>query len=72
MRGSLSLPLIAYKELVFMVNTNAAQFQENLSSYLAQAVLHQDVINVNTDNGNAVLISEEEYNSLKERIYLIK
>ncbi|MCI9455648.1 MAG: type II toxin-antitoxin system Phd/YefM family antitoxin [Oscillospiraceae bacterium] len=54
-----------------MINTNTVSFQQNLSDYLNQAVLHQDVINVNTQNGNAVLLSEEEYNSLKETIYLL-
>jgi antitoxin YefM len=56
---------------VFMTNTNAANFGQNLSDYLNQAVLYQDIINVNTKNGNAVLISETEYRSLMETLYLL-
>lgn len=54
-----------------MTNTNAANFGQNLSDYLNQAVLYQDIINVNTKNGNAVLISETEYRSLMETLYLL-
>ena len=54
-----------------MTNVNAANFGQNLSDYLKQAVLYQDVINVNTKNGNAVLISEAEYRSLMETLYLL-
>lgn len=54
-----------------MTNTNAANFGQNLSDYLNQAVLYQDTINVNTKNGNAVLISETEYWSLMETLYLL-
>ena len=54
-----------------MTNTNAANFGQNLSDYLNQAVLYQDIINVNTKNGNAVLISETEFRSLMETLYLL-
>lgn len=54
-----------------MTNTNAANLGQNLSDYLNQAVLYQDIINVNTKNGNAVLISETEYRSLMETLYLL-
>ena len=54
-----------------MTNINAANFGQNLSDYLNQAVLYQDIINVSTKNGNAVLISESEYRSLKETLYLL-
>jgi len=53
-----------------MNHINTAHFQQNLPEYLNQAVIHQEVINVNTQNGNAILLSEEEYNSLKETLYL--
>ena len=54
-----------------MTNINAANFGQNLSDYLNQAVLYQDIINVSTKNGNAVLISEAEYRSLTETLYLL-
>ncbi len=35
------------------------------------AVDYNDVINVSTKNGNAVVMSEEEYNGLVETFYLL-
>ena len=37
-----------------MTNINAANFGQNLSDYLNQAVLYQDIINVSTKNGNVL------------------
>ena len=54
-----------------MINTNMVHFSQNISDYLEQAILHQDIINVNTENGNAVLLSEEEFNGLMETLYLL-
>ena len=54
-----------------MTNTNATNFRQNLFEYLNQAILYNDVVNVNTKNGNAVDISEEEYNGLLESLYLL-
>lgn len=54
-----------------MTNTNATHFRQNLFDYLNQAVLYNDVINVNTKNGNAILLSEEDYNGLLETVYLL-
>ena len=54
-----------------MINTNMVHFSQNISDYLEQAILHQDIINVNTENGQAVLLSEEEFNGLMETLYLL-
>lgn len=32
--------------------------------------MYNDVININTKNGNAVVMSEEDYNALMETLYL--
>ena len=53
-----------------MTNTNATNFRQNIFEYLNQAIIHNDIINVNTKNGNAILISEEEYNGMIETLYL--
>lgn len=53
-----------------MTNTNATNFRKNLFEYLNQAVMYNDVININTKNGNAVVMSEEDYNALMETLYL--
>ena len=54
-----------------MTSINAASLQNNLTAYLNQAVLLHDVVHVNTDNGKAILLSEEEYTSMKETLYLL-
>ena len=53
-----------------MTNTNASNLRKNIFSYLESAIEYNDVINVNTKNGNAIIISEAEYNGLLETIYL--
>ncbi len=54
-----------------MTNTNATNFRSNIFDYLNQAVVYNDVINVNTKNGNAIIISEEDYRGMQETIYLL-
>ena len=53
-----------------MTNTNATNFRQNMFAYLNQAIEFNDVITVNTKNGNAVVMSEEDYNGLMETLYL--
>lgn len=44
---------------------------KDLFNYLDTAIVYNDVINVNTKKGNAVIISEAEYNGLLETLYLL-
>lgn len=53
-----------------MTNTNITNFRNNIFEYINQAVQFNDVINVNTKNGNAIIISEADYNGLLETLYL--
>lgn len=53
-----------------MTNINITNLRKNLFEYINQAVEFNDVINVNTKSGNAVIISEEDYNGLMETLYL--
>ena len=54
-----------------MTNTNATNLRKNLFEYLSQAVNFNDVINVSTKNGNAIILSVEDYNGLMETVYLM-
>ena len=45
-----------------MTNTNASNLRKNLFSYLDSAIDYNDIINVNTKKGNAIILSETEYN----------
>lgn len=53
-----------------MTNTNITNFRQNIFEYMNQAIEFNDIINVNTKNGNAVILSESDYNSLLETLYL--
>ena len=53
-----------------MTNINITNLRKNLFEYINQAVEFNDVINVNTKNGNSVIISEDDYNGLMETLYL--
>lgn len=53
-----------------MSNINATNFRANLYEYLDMAVSYGDVINISTKNGNAVVISEDDYKGFLETIYL--
>ncbi len=53
-----------------MTNTNITNFRNNVFEYINQAIEFNDIINVTTKNGNAVILSEEDYNGLVETLYL--
>lgn len=53
-----------------MTNTNISNFRQNIFEYINQAIEFNDVVNVSTKNGNAVILSESDYNSLLETLYL--
>ena len=47
-----------------MTNTSATALRKNLFGILSNAIKYNEIINVNTKDGNAVILSEEEYNGL--------
>ena len=53
-----------------MTNTNITNFRNNVFEYVNQAIEFNDIINISTKNGNAVILSEEDYNGLVETLYL--
>ena len=53
-----------------MINTNITNFRKNIFGMLEQTVKYNEPINVNTKDGNAVIISEEDYNGFMETLYL--
>ncbi len=53
-----------------MLNTNATNLRKNLFGYLEQTIKYNEPINVSTKEGNAVILSEEEYNGLMETLLL--
>ena len=49
-----------------MINTNVTNFRKQIFELIDQTVKYNEPINISTKNGNAVLISEEDYNNLVE------
>ena len=47
-----------------MTNTNVTTFRKNLFTLLSNTIKYNEPINVNTKDGNAIVLSEEEYNGL--------
>ena len=54
-----------------MINTNATNLRKNLFGVLEQTIKYNEPVNVSTKDGNAVILSEEEYNSLIETLNIV-
>jgi len=54
-----------------MTTINAPAYKGNLLEVLENAAMYGDTINVWTEKGNAVIISEEEYRNLMETLHII-
>lgn len=54
-----------------MTNVNATNFRKNMFEYLSSAIKLGDVVNVSTKDGNAVVLSEEDYSGLIETLNLL-
>lgn len=53
-----------------MINTNVTNFRKNLFNILEQTIRYNEPVNIITKDGNAVMISEEDYKGLMETLYL--
>lgn len=53
-----------------MVHTNVTNFRRNIFNLLEQTIKYNEPVNISTREGNAVVISEEDYNGLMETVYL--
>lgn len=53
-----------------MINTNITNFRKDIYNILEQTIKFNEPVNVTTKDGNAVILSEEEYNSIMETLYL--
>ena len=54
-----------------MAVTNISVLRKNLFTTIDNVIEYNDSITVSTKNGNAVIISEAEYNAMLETIYLV-
>lgn len=53
-----------------MLNTNITNFRKNIFGVLEQTIKFNELVNISTKDGNAIVISEEDYNGLMETLYL--
>lgn len=53
-----------------MMNTTITNFRNHAFDYINQAIDYNTVINVTTKKGNAVILSEADYNALMETLYI--
>lgn len=53
-----------------MYNINVTNARAKLYELINMAIDDSEVINISTKNGNAIIISEADYNSLLETLYL--
>lgn len=54
-----------------MTNTNATAFRKHLFTMLEQTIRYNEPVNISTKEGNAVLLSEEDYNGLIETLRVL-
>lgn len=54
-----------------MTNTNITNFRKDIYNLLENTIKYNEPINISTKNGNAVVLSEEDYNSIMETLYIM-
>lgn len=53
-----------------MTNINITNFRKDIYDLLEQTIKFNEPINISTKNGNAIVLSEEDYNNLIETLYI--
>lgn len=51
-----------------MINMNVTNFRKNIFELLEQTIKFNEPVNISTKDGNAVILSEEDYNGLIETL----
>ena len=54
-----------------MTNTNITSFRKDIYKLLEQTIKYNEPINISTKNGNAIVLSEEDYNSIMETLHIM-
>jgi PHD/YefM family antitoxin component YafN of YafNO toxin-antitoxin module len=53
-----------------MINLNISNARDELYKLASSCIKYNDVVNINTKEGNVIMLSEDDYNSLIESLYL--
>lgn len=54
-----------------MTNINITNFRKDIYELLEKTIKYNETINISTKNGNAIVLSEEDYNGLMETVTLL-
>ena len=57
-------------EVFKTTNVNITNFRKDIYKLLENAIKYNEPINISTKNGNAIVLSEDDYNSLIETLYI--
>ena len=52
-------------------NVNITNYRKDIYKLLEQTIKFNEPINISTKNGNAIVLSEEDYRGLMETVYLL-
>lgn len=53
-----------------MININISRARDDLYNLASSCIKYNDIVNVSTKEGNIIMLSEDDYNSLIESLYL--
>lgn len=53
-----------------MTNVNISNARTQLFKLADSCIRYNDVVNINTKDGNVIMLSEEEYSGIMETLYL--
>ena len=53
-----------------MINLNISKARDELYKLASSCIRYNDTVNISTNEGNVILLSADEYNSLIESLYL--
>ena len=53
-----------------MINLNISNARQELYKLASSCIKYNDIVNISTKEGNVIMLSEDDYNSLIESLYL--
>ena len=53
-----------------MINLNISNARDELYKLASSCIKYNDIVNISTKEGNVILLSEDDYHSLIESLYL--
>ena len=53
-----------------MINKNISNARDELYKLASSCIKYNDIVNISTKEGNVILLSEDDFNSLIESLYL--